>query len=158
MIDKSLYKTVRATRGYMAQQVADLSEEQLLQVPDGLRNNILWHVGHVVQSEAGIVYGRSGLDVPLPNHYTALYKGGTSPADWTETPDIPDVMEHLKTQTGTIYNEYKDGKFEGYGGFEMVPKYTLDTIEEAFAFNIFHESIHVGMVMTMRKLIGAAKG
>lgn len=46
----SLLRNTQAARTYMQQKVDDLSEAQLLEVPEGAGNNVLWNVGHIVLS------------------------------------------------------------------------------------------------------------
>lgn len=155
MDNEQLIKTLRATRGYYVQHVADLSEEQLLQEPPAAGHNILWNIGHIIYTNCSVVYGPCGLKSPIPDSYESMFKGGTGPKDWTVKPSISEVMDMLKSTNDTIINDFKAGKFAAYAKLQLVPGYALETAENAFAFNLFHEGIHIGMVMSLRKQIGA---
>ncbi len=156
MIDAAmLIKTMMATRGYFIQNVADLSEEQMLQVPPGTGHNILWNLGHIVYSNTKLLYGPCGLDAPVPAEYESMYKGGTSPGGWDSMPNVQDVLTQLKESNNTIVADYQAGKIAQYQSIELAKGYALESAEEAFAFNLMHEGTHIGMVMELRKLVGA---
>lgn len=153
-----LFKTVRATRQYLLQHLQDLTEAQWLQVPDKAGHNILWNAGHVVYSEIHLTYDRCGLPWGVPKTYEALFKGGSSPKDWQSTPSIDEVLGHLKNGPDHLYAAYSTGKMDKYEPIELVKGYSLVNIEDALAFNCMHEGVHNGMIMELRKLVGAKKG
>lgn len=152
-----LIKTARAGRGYFLQMIQGLNEDQLLQTPPEAGHNILWNLGHIVYSNAGLLYEPCGLESPIPREYAALYKGGTSPSDWTDTPNVPECLELFQSGTETMIKDLEAGKFTGYKARELAPGYAIKSAEEAVLFNAFHEGIHLGMVMELRKLIGAGR-
>lgn len=154
MPSESLVNTLLLCRGYLASHIAGLTEEQLLEVPEGNENNILWHMGHLLVSHCGMTYGRCGLDYPCPREFTALFKGGSKPADWSETPDIAKIKGLFKENMNGIVEHYKNGDFENYDPQEMAPGMSLANIEEALGFVIIHESVHHGNIITIRRLIG----
>ena len=157
MINESIYKIVRMTRSYMSRHVTDLDEEQLLEIPDGAGANVLWNVGHVLFTHASMLYPPCGLPMPIPEEYEALFKAGTSPSDWSETPNVEEVLGRLKDLTEHTYVDYKTGKFDQYEDRELLKGYSLDSVEDAFAVNILHEGVHIGVIMSLRKQLGAVK-
>ena len=147
MADEQAFLAVEIARGYLMQYVTDLSDEQLLEVPDGAKNNVLWNIGHVVFSHAGLTYGPAGLTSPVPESYEALFKGGTSPSDWSETPPIDEVKGLLESSTAQTKEDYLAGKFDGFKSMDLMPGVTLATVEQAFGFNGIHEGVHLGFIM-----------
>ena len=152
-----LIKTARAGRGYFLQMIQGLNEDQLLQTPPDAGHNILWNLGHIVYSNAGLIYEPCGLKSPVPAEYEAMFKGGTSPADWTDTPNIRQCLELFQSGNESIIKDFEAGKFANYKPRELAPGYAIESAEEAFLFNAFHEGIHLGMVMELRKFIGAGR-
>lgn len=148
-----IYKAVGAARGFFIQTVAGLSDEQLTKIPEGSKNNILWNIGHICHTNCSIIYGNSGQPLPLPDSYKDLFKGGSSPGDWSEPPSISEVMGHLESLTDQIYADYEAGKFDNFKGFTIFKGYDIDTVEDALAFNVLHESLHVGLVMALKKQV-----
>ena len=157
MAQDSILKTLNAARGMFLKQVKDLSEEQLLVVPEGSKNNVLWNIGHITYSNCALTYRPCGLALPVPDNYLDLFKSGTSPEDWNEIPAIDEVMGNFKTLTAKTSEDYKAGKFGEYNKVDLFDGYSLESIEDALCFNIFHESVHIGTVAKLVKQLNAVK-
>ncbi len=151
MSAESVLKTLQACRGFFQKAVNDLSEEQLLEVPDGSNNNVLWNMGHIVYSNCGMTYRRCGLDMPIPEAYIDLFKAGSSPSDWADAPPVKEVVDHFNTGTAKICEDYRAGVFKDFEAFELMPGYKIESIEDVLAFNIFHESVHIGITSKLIK-------
>ena len=154
MTTEQLFRTVHAARGYFLQHVKDLSPDQLLAQPPGTNHNILWNIGHIVYTNASVCYGPAGQALPVPQNYEQLFKGGTSPKNWSSTPDIAEVLSCFKRQNAALQQDYAAGKFANYKPLPLAPGYIVESFDDANAFNCFHEGIHVGMVMKLRQLQG----
>lgn len=141
-------------RGYMNMHLGNISDEQMVAVPDGLENNILWNLGHLFTSHCGMLYPHCGLDSPCPENYGDLFKGGTKPADWTDTPSIEEVTTHFNGSMDRIVADYTAGKFANYKAHELAPGMSLDNAEDALGFVLIHEGVHHGNIITMRRLLG----
>lgn len=140
------------TRGYFLSQMKGLSEEQLLTVPEKLGHNILWNLGHVVHSLYGMTYAPSGLDSPAPETYKEWFKGGTSPATWQTQPNVGEVLEHMKDSANRVAADLAADKFAGFTVVDL-GQVKFPTIEQALGFHLFHEGIHMGMCMEIKKLV-----
>lgn len=55
------FDILRKTRQYVLELIANLSMEQLNEVPAGFTNNIVWNLGHMLASQQGVCYLRGGL-------------------------------------------------------------------------------------------------
>ena len=157
MVNKALYKSVRVSRGYLLQEIGGMTDEQMLEVPDGAVNNVLWNLGHIVHSHNGFTYGACGLDSEVPESYAGLFKGGTSPSDWESPPSIEEVMGHIKSSTEKTYTDYAAGKFDDYNAFELTPALKIRNIEDGLQFNCLHEGVHIGIIISLKRLIGVTK-
>ena len=69
-------KSVRVARAYMKSKIDDLSHEQLLLVPQGATNNVLWNIGHIVLSHYRLAYRPSGGTVPVPQTWEGWFLPG----------------------------------------------------------------------------------
>lgn len=152
---ESLAKNLQIARGYMMQKVDDLSPEQLLEVPDGAANNVLWNLGHVVMSHYGMLYKPSGVELPVPQAWEDWFKPGTSPSDWTEQPPVDEVIAAARNQIPHIIENYSKGAFASFKPYDLVPGVTLSSPEDAMGFMLTHEGSHVGIVISLRRLLGA---
>ncbi len=154
---KSLLHSARIARGYMKQRIDGLSGEELVLVPDGAENNVLWNVGHIVLSHFRLVYRPSGATVPVPETWNEWFLPGTSPDNWTERgPLVGEVMDQFHTQIDRIEADHAKGLFNSYKPFELKSGSRLASAEEAMAFNLMHEGIHIGAVIALRQRMGFA--
>ena len=130
------------------------STEELLTIPEGFNNNILWNIGHVVVSQQTLTYGLAGQPLHVPDEFLGLYRKGTSPKDWQSTPDIVLLKSLLIELPETFIQDYKAGHFSNYKSYTSDGTgAVLNTIEDGIAFNDFHEGLHLGTILTLRKLL-----
>lgn len=154
MSTNAFAKTLQATRTYFVQHVDDLTEKQLVEVPKGAPNNILWNIGHVINSHDRMLYPQCGLEVPCPSFYDECFRGGTSPSSWKRLPNPDEVLDEIESQGERILKDYAAGKFEKYESWEFVEGLTLDNAEEALGLCAMHEGVHLGTIMTLRRQLG----
>jgi len=143
---------LKAVRGFMLKTTAELSDDQLLKTPEGFNNNILWNLGHVVSSHQGLVYARQGLDKYTTEEFTNNFKNGSSPADWSSTPDIEQVKALMVELPEKFEADLAAGKFANYTPWEIVGK-EIATCEQAENFNNFHEGVHYGSILALKKFV-----
>lgn len=121
------------------------------EIPAGFRNNILWHLGHILTVGDSIVYGFSeGGGRKLPASYPSFFGNGSKPSDWNdETPSWETVVSLLQEQMAQIRADFA-GKLDRpvKEGFTKA-----ETVEELLSFMLVHESSHVGNINTMLKLL-----
>ena len=148
------FKTFRTTRFHMLRELEGLSQDDLLAIPEGRDDNVLWNVGHLLCSLARLTYVRSGFALPIPEHYLALFGKNTTARDWTDTPDADEVFGHFHALPGQIEADYASGRFSRYEPLELAPGHTVESVEEAIAFHCFHEGLHIGMIISVKELLG----
>ena len=153
MADENILGTMNFCRGYLQNIIGKLSDEELVAVPNGANNNILWNLGHLTHAHAGLTYGPCELPLPIPDSYENLFKGGTSPATWDQTPAVSDVKEEFNGLHEKIMEDYKAGTFAAYKPRELMPGVTLENIEQALGFNCVHEGVHIGTIISICNLM-----
>lgn len=146
---------LHAIRRAFVRSTEDLTEEQLLFIPAGFRNNILWHLGHVVATQQNLHYHFAGLPMHVSDELVSNFKPGTSPEAWTTTPDVDEVRRLLLSLPEQLASDYAAGIFNQYQEFTTRTGIRLGTIEDALDFALFHEGIHLGTVQTFRKMLAA---
>jgi hypothetical protein len=144
---------LQQTRSILLNAVAGLSEEQLLFIPEGFRNNILWNLGHVIVTQQLLNYGSSGNEMYVSDDMVSLYRRGTSPAEWGSTPQVADLLTLIKTLPEKLEEDYKAGLFTHYNDFTTSLGVRIGSIEDAISYNNFHEGLHMGVMVSMKKLI-----
>jgi len=155
MADQNILNTVELSRGYLLQILSKVSDEQMLIVPEGANNNILWNLGHLAMSHAGLTYGPCELASPVPERYGPLFKGGSSPSTWDEAPSLDEVKECFKATHTKMIEDYKAGVFDGFKPKDLMPGITLANVEQALGFNCIHEGVHIGTIISIINLLDA---
>ena len=150
------FKTFRITRHHMLREIEGLSHEDMLVIPEGRDDNVLWNVGHLLCSLSRLTYVFSGHPLPIPEGYLELFGKGTSARNWTGDPDPAEVLERFKALPAQIEADYLAGHFTEYKALQITPDDTIASVEEAVAFHCFHEGLHIGMIITLKELLGLA--
>ncbi|MBM3265924.1 MAG: DinB family protein [candidate division Zixibacteria bacterium] len=147
-------QVLQAGRRYLKSLVDDLSESQLTLIPNGYNNNVLWHLGHLVAIQQALHYRRAGLPMYIDDVFMERFDKDSSPRRWNAKPDVGEIMRLLTDLPDRLLADYEAGKFIGpYDGFTTRSGFSLKTVEDAFLFNNFHEGIHTGNVMAMKKAL-----
>ena len=128
-----------------------LSDEQLLAIPKGYKNNVLWNFGHILITQQSLHYFLSRLEMYISREMLLTFRTGTSPTDWKTQPNIIEIKELFIDLTDKLADDYKQGKFKDYRPYKTSIGVSIENFEEAVAFNHFHEGTHTGIIMGMMK-------
>ena len=109
---------IEKTRQRMLKVVEGLSSEQLLRVPNGFRNNLLWNLGHVIATLQILCYEKSSVPLRVPAYFLAPFRKGTSPSDWTGTMDLEDIETWLLESVKTLREDLLKNAFVTYEPYE----------------------------------------
>ena len=136
------------TRQQLHGILKDLTQEQWFAQPEGFANNIAWNVGHLIVAQQGLVYRRLGVPGYISGEMAAMYRPGTSPADWTTTPDTDELLRLFVELPKKMAEDVAAGKFDNYvkpeGGSSGFPP--PESAAHALIFNQFHEGVHAGNI------------
>jgi len=127
--------------------------EQLNKVPTGYTNNIFWNVAHTVVTQQLLVYKLSGLDMLISDALVEAYKKGTKTEGDVTQAEVDEVKGLLFSTIEKTKEDYNNKVFKTYNEYTVSTKSTLRTAEDAIAFNTFHEGIHLGYILALKKNI-----
>ena len=144
---------LKTERQLVLQGIENLSDEQILKIPDGRRNNILWNLGHIVVTQQFLHYTLSRLDMRIPKEMASMFRTGTSPAVWKETPDIKNLKLFLNELPDKLLEDYESGLFKEFRPYKTSLGVRLNYFEDAIAFNHFHEGLHTGIILGLIRLV-----
>jgi hypothetical protein len=147
------FNILKITRANILKTIANLSDEQLVKIPQGHNNNILWNVGHIVSSNQKLTYALSGNPMRIEEELLVLFGKGTDPKQWKSTPDIKKVKEYLTSTAIWLEEDFNKGIFKSFKEYETSYGFPLKNIEDAISFGNTHEAVHFGIVMAMKKLV-----
>src|SRR5688572_12057460 len=144
----------RSSRQTILRFLDHYTPAQLNAIPFGFSNNLIWNIGHIIATQQGLVYSLSGLPTTVPKEMIDRYKKGTKPEEIVSEAEIDDIRRLLFSTLDQTEKDYADGKFTHYNEFTISSVgHTLRNIDDALLFNDYHEAMHLGMMMQIRKFI-----
>lgn len=146
-----LLKSLRTT---LLNSVSNLSAEQLVITPPNFNNNILWNLAHLAVTQQILNYKLSGQAVLVSEKLLEENKKGTSPKNWSETPDINEVKDLLISLPEKLETDYNNGLFKQFNTYKTSMGIELNDINDSIEFNNFHEGLHMGTITALKNLIG----
>lgn len=127
--------------------------QRLFLIPEGFGNNLMWNIGHALAVQQLLTYGRAGLPPVLPQAFLDAYKPGTQPPKEED----PRLIEELKSQlyrgVQQLEKDIHAGKFDAFEPYTTRIGYEIDTIEKALHFNNYHEGLHIGYLLCLKKFV-----
>ncbi|MCG8457516.1 MAG: DinB family protein [Holophagales bacterium] len=147
------------TRKALEQATRPLSPEHRSTIPRGFANHIWWHVGHLVVTQQILCYRFSGLPMHVDTGWLTWFAKGSSPTDWPADVEVPgyDELTHLSHElVARLRTDYDAGLFDTFESYTTSAGVTLETVEDALRFNNFHEGIHLGYVLALRRAVAAS--
>ncbi|MDA3959669.1 MAG: DinB family protein [Planctomycetota bacterium] len=143
------------TRQMLVRVADSLSDEQLTSIPAGFSNNILWNLGHCAVTLRVLCYKLAGLEVGYDEALVADFRKGSAPANWTGSYTYGQFRDDLLGQAGILASDFAGGRFANYQPYETSAGVKLGNINDAIAFNHFHEGLHLGYILAQRKALSA---
>jgi hypothetical protein len=143
----------RTSRKMLSRFFDNYTVEQLNVIPEGFSNNLIWNLGHVVVAQQMLVYKLSGLPMMVSDEMVEKYKKGTKPeqeANQAEVDEIKALLFGTITQTQA---DFENKIFKNYAEYTTSPGYVLKNAKDAMTFNSFHEGLHLGVMMSIGKLV-----
>jgi hypothetical protein len=124
-------------------------------IPNGLRNNIHWQLGHIVTVQASLLYKRCGLELPVPSEYLTWFAKGTSPADWAPETTPYEALRNdagrLLDQTRGDLDRYHDARYSE--PITVTGGVRLSSFADALEFLAVHEALHLGAMNVMKRIL-----
>lgn len=148
-----LIDNIRKTRKFVLDSIKDLSIEKLNIVPHGFNNNIIWNIGHLVAAQQSICYIKPGLPARLPEEAFKKYAPGTRPERFFQSDEEDEIKKLLFTSLDQLEIDYQQNNFQIFTPWTTRMGLTLNNINDALVYLHFHEGLHTGVVLSMRKLV-----
>ena len=81
------------------------------------------------------------------------YMKGTSPQGIVSADEFEKIKRLFLDLPKQFKSDFSKGVFTSYQSYTTSVNITLTDINSAFAFNNFHEGIHLGVILALRKLV-----
>ena len=150
---KHNFESLQKGRILMLKLIEGLTIEQLNTIPEGSKNNIAWNVAHLVVTQQLLCYKLSGLPCLISEEMIDLYRKGTAPTKDVTAEEFETIKELLLSLPAQFEKDFNAGLFVNYSEYTTSVNVTLSDIESAATFNLYHEGIHLGAVLGLRKQV-----
>ena len=141
------------TRANFLNVIEDLTIEQLNEIPSGFNNNIIWNLGHLLATQQSLCYLKANLKMTIDEQYFLNYKPETKPNGFVESTEVEKIKALFISVVGNLDSDYIKNVFTGYTSWTNRYGIEITNIDDAIAFVLFHEGIHLGYVMALKRLI-----
>ncbi|MFA6149943.1 MAG: DinB family protein [Chitinophagaceae bacterium] len=149
----SIFKTWDANRKILATFLDNYSVEQLNKIPAGFSNNMMWNIGHIIAAQQGLVYRLSGLEMYIQGEFYERYKPGSKPDTTAGEAEVDVVRLYLNALVDKTKADYDAGKFVTFTERMTATGFHLGSLNDALVFNNYHEGLHLGVMMSIRKFV-----
>lgn len=145
------FDIVRTGRKMILQYLENYSVEQLNTVPAGFSNNLIWNIAHIVVTQQLLVYKLSGLPMLISDDLVEKYRKGATVNGLATAEEIESLKPLLVETIDQTEKDFNAGVFKNYTEYPTSSGYVLKSVENAIKFNNFHEGIHLGVLMSIKK-------
>lgn len=153
-IENFSISTLRKLRHLTLKNIADLSPEQLNNVPEGFNNNIIWNVAHLLAAQQNLIYLRSGQAAKMPMEFIQTYKPGTKPESKVSATEIENIKQQLIGAVDQLEEDLKTNLFDNYQGLTISLGIELNSIQESVSYLSVHEGLHLGYILALKRVQG----
>lgn len=152
---KQTFSITRKSREILLKYLENYTLQQLNKIPEGFNNNLYWNIAHIVVSQQRIIYALSGKpeEMVVSEELIQNYMRGTRPMRDVTAEEVTELKELLFTTIDKTEADYNNGMFENYKEYTTEFGYTLRSIEEGLEFNNYHEGVHLGCMLGIRKFV-----
>ncbi|WP_337967684.1 DinB family protein [uncultured Flavobacterium sp.] len=149
----SVFEVQKTIREVLLKVLDNHSLEQLNKIPVGFSNNLIWNIAHCVASQQVLIYKLSGLPMLVSEEFVAKYRKGTKPEGDVSQAEVDEIRELLSSTLDQVQKDFANNIFVSYTEYLTSMGFTLKNIDGALSFNNYHEGIHTGIIMSIRKFV-----
>ncbi len=150
---EATFRIWQTSRGLYQNFLDNYSLDQLNTIPPGMSNNLIWNIGHVIVSQQKLVYALSGLPMHIPDSLFEKYQNGSRPDGKTTQAEVDEIKKLLSEMVEKTKSDFETGVFKEFHPYQTKTGFHLGTWKEAMEFNNYHEGIHLGIMLQIKKFL-----
>ncbi len=150
---EKIFETALFTRMSLLKILESKSYEELVNIPENFRNSIFWNIAHLLVTQQLLCYKFSGLEIKIDKDLVRKYGKGAVATMEVENSDIQYVKEHLVAVMQQTQEDFQNGLFTNFSPYMTSTGIELKSVEDAIRFNAFHDGIHLGIVLSLMKIV-----
>lgn len=150
---EATFRIWQTSRGLYQNFLDNYSLDQLNTIPPGMSNNLIWNIGHVIVSQQKLVYALSGLPMHISDSLFEKYQNGSRPDGKTTQAEVDEIKKLLSEMVEKTKFDFEAGVFKEFHPYQTKTGFHLGTWKEAMEFNNYHEGIHLGIMLQIKKFL-----
>lgn len=154
---KNLFENTLQNRKIFYRILKHTADDDLLKIPDGFRNNVFWNLGHVVVTQQLLTYESSNLPMNIPANMVEKFRKGSVPDALITQQEKDELSAYLFSAIEITEADYWANVFKTYRQFSTATNAVIKSVDDALVFNLFHEGLHLGVILSLQKAIAASK-
>ncbi|MBC5840351.1 DinB family protein [Flavobacterium sp. F-380] len=143
----------KASRNMVTKLIEGYTVEQLNKVPEGFNNNIIWNVAHIMVTQQLLVYKLSGLPMLVTEEMIEKYRKGSKTEHFASQDEVDEILSLMTQTIAKTEVDIRNNVFTNFTEYPTSAGYVLTSAQDAMTFNNFHEGIHLGVILGLRKLV-----
>jgi hypothetical protein len=143
----------RTSRKMLSQFLKGYNLGQLNTIPEGHNNNLIWNIAHIIVVQQMLVYKLSGLPMKISDTLVEKYKKGTKPEQDATQAEVDEINNLLMETIDQTEIDLNNNVFVSFQEYPTSTGFVLKSVKDAMVFNSFHEGIHIGAILSLRKFI-----
>ncbi|WP_278034583.1 DinB family protein [Flavobacterium nitratireducens] len=150
---KELLEITKTSRNMVSKLIQGYTLEQLNKVPAGFNNNLIWNVGHIVVTQQLLVYKLAGLPMMISDEFVKKYMKGTKTEHQATQEEVDEILSLLHATVEQTAKDIDNNLFQNFTEYPTSTGFVLKSNADSMEFNNFHEGLHIGVIMAIRKLV-----
>lgn len=150
---KTEFNLWEINRALLLEYFEHYSLDQLNKIPKGFNNNLIWNIGHVIVVQQALLYNSSNLSGYISDSLVNSYKPGTFPTGKTNQAEVDELKELLISLFEKTKTDYSNQVFNSFASRKTLIGLNMDSVEDAIIFNNYHEALHLGALMAIKKFV-----
>ncbi|WP_276388779.1 DinB family protein [Eudoraea chungangensis] len=150
---KELIAITQQNRKLLSRILNRFTLDELAEIPEGYRNNIWWNLVHIIVTQQLLVYNLSNSVMRVEDSLIEAYKKGTTPKKAPTGEDLEMINKLLLSTAQWLQEDFDNGLFKKYSPYTTSTGTTIKSIEDALSFNLFHEGLHLGVILSLQKIV-----
>lgn len=147
------FDILKANRLLIIRIINDCTLEQINKTPDGFNNNIAWNIAHLVVTQQLLCYKFANIPMYVSDDLIAKYRKGTAPQNDLNEQEFEEIKTQFLMLPDKIEEDFQSNIFKTYQSYTTSVNVSLNSISDAIEFNNFHEGIHLGSILALKKLV-----
>ncbi|WP_430429017.1 DinB family protein [Maribacter litoralis] len=148
---ENIFQVMLQNRRNLHAILTKTSKDKLLKIPQGFNNNVYWNIAHTIITQQLLVYKFSGLQMRVPDNLVDKFKKGTVPDGTASDEEMMVIADFLISTAEWLIEDYETSLFQTFNEYTTSAKVTLKNVDDAIAFNLFHEGLHIGQIALLLK-------